>query len=79
MEFESAYAVLARVQRLKAEQAAMPYARAVANLVALPPRRDWWNTKTVYTEPIVFWRDAPPVPPVPPLANPVFTMKQPSQ
>jgi hypothetical protein len=77
MEFESAYAVLARVQRLKAEQAAMPYARAIANLVALPPRRDWWNTKTAYTEPIVFWCDAPPVPRVPPLSNPVFTTKQP--
>jgi hypothetical protein len=73
MEFESAFRVLERVQRLKAEQAALPFARAIANLVALPPRRDWWNEKSAYREPMVFWQDGPAVPRVPPLTKPVFT------
>ena len=42
-EFEDAFAMYERVQRLKAEHAARPYAQAIANLIALPPRRDWWN------------------------------------
>jgi hypothetical protein len=54
-----------RVQRLKDEQRARPDAEAIANLIALPPRQDWWHLKTRYTEPLVHWQDAPPIPQAP--------------
>ena len=78
-EFESAYAVFQRVQRLQDESAARPYAEAIASLVALPTPREWWNAKREYTEPLVHWSDAPPIPRVPPVSNPVFSRKQPWQ
>ncbi len=52
MKFEAAFGLIQRVRRLEDERAARPYAEAIANLVALPKRRDWWNTERVDREPI---------------------------
>ncbi|HUR79100.1 MAG TPA: DUF222 domain-containing protein [Acidimicrobiales bacterium] len=60
--FEDSFLALQRVQRLGDEARARPRALAIAALVALPPRRDWWNVKNGYAEPVVQWRDSPPVP-----------------
>jgi hypothetical protein len=77
VEFQYDFHAIQRVQRLQAEQAARPYAQAIANLITLPIRRDWWNAKTTYSQPVVHWRDAPAIPPVPRLSKPVFSTKQP--
>jgi hypothetical protein len=65
IEFEQTYALVMRVQRLKAEESARRFGQAISNLIAFPPRRDWWNITDRVDGPTGFWQDAPPIPEVP--------------